>query len=175
MDTKETGAQRLGPWEIDSTETALQTSRQNGAAVPSMGRLLERRRDARYPTNDLAEIRILPDDSPRRKVTVLDVSRSGMKLELSTQLWTDAQVEVILPHQMVIFGEVRYCRRVDGIFQAGVLIHDVIDQRPTPPGHLRDDEVSLYLAGTGLTVPEVIRIKEHLPTCEACSVRLRQA
>ena len=98
-----------------------------------------------------------------------------MKLELKTQLWTDAQVEVILPHQMVIFGEVRYCRRVDGIFQAGVLIHDVIDQRPATPGHLRDDEVTLYLAGKGLTVPEVIRIKQHLPNCEACSVRLRPA
>ena len=60
MDTKEEGAQGVRPWEVDSTKTALQTPRLNGAAVPSMVRLLERRQDARYATNDPAEFGFSP-------------------------------------------------------------------------------------------------------------------
>lgn len=175
MDMKEQCSPGVGPSEIDSTETTFEKSRESVAAVPSMIHLPERRRETRYPTHDPAEILILPDGLQRLNATVVNVSRSGMMLELSKQLWTEAQVELILRRQMVIFGEVRYCRRGDGIFRAGVLIHDVIDQRPTPRGHLRDDEAALYFAGKGLTAPEVIRIGKHLLSCQACSVGLRPA
>jgi len=41
--------------------------------------------------------------------------------------------------------------------------------------HIHDDVLSLYLVGKGLTVPEVVGLKEHLILCEACKIRLAEA
>src|SRR5271169_48886 len=86
---------------------------------------MERRHEARYPTNDPAEIRILPLNGPRLPSTVVDVSRSGLRLELATQLARGLQVEVVLPAKVAVLGEVRYCLRVGAVFHIGVRIQDV--------------------------------------------------
>jgi hypothetical protein len=143
--------------------------------APAQGDLdgAERRREARYPTEDPAELEILPGPSEPIYGTVLDVSRSGLRVALRQRIGRGEQVMVKL-HRNVIFGEVRYCRAVPNGFHAGVKIQDLV----RPPGrqneHIADDPLSLYAVGKGLSVAEVIDVREHLARCEACRVRLAE-
>ena len=140
--------------------------------VPSVGQY-EKRREIRYPTNDPAQVQVLPHNT-RSPATVLDVSRSGLRLELHASVGRGSQIKVILSEQVVIFGEVRYCRRVGDVFQAGVLIQDVIYSQERARKHLHDDDLSLYLVGKGLTASEVIKLRDHLILCESCRIRLNE-
>jgi hypothetical protein len=45
----------------------------------------ERRRDARYPTSDPAEVEIFPQAVVREGALILDVSRSGLRVHLKTE------------------------------------------------------------------------------------------
>ena len=133
----------------------------------------DRRTEARYPTQDPAELQVLPCPSEPIYGTILDVSRSGMRAALPKRLDRGQQVRVQL-HNNVIFGEVRYCRAVSGVFHIGIRIQEVV--RPAQPEneHIADDPLSLYAVGKGLSVPEVIQVREHLVRCEACRTRLAQ-
>jgi len=133
----------------------------------------ERRAEARYPTQEPAEIEIFPGPRGPFYGTIVDVSRSGLRIALRKRIGRGARVKVKL-RRNVIFGEVRYCRAVADGFQAGVKIQDLV----RPPGlqneHIADDPLLLYAAGRGLSVAEVIEVREHLAHCEACDVRLAQ-
>src|SRR5580698_3501999 len=74
---------------------------------------VERRSETRYQTQDPAEIEILPGPSEPFYGTVLDVSRSGLRVALTNRISRGQHVKVKL-HRNVIFGEVRYCRAVPG-------------------------------------------------------------
>jgi hypothetical protein len=132
---------------------------------------LERRQEARYPTQDAVEVKILIMDGPLLPATIIDISRSGLRLQMSTSLGKGMRLEIVYPRTIVIFGEVRYCRRQGSIFHAGVLIEDVIYSKTDRGEHIHDDHLSLYVVGKGLTVPEVIHLKNHLIRCEACRIR----
>jgi hypothetical protein len=133
----------------------------------------ERRSEARYPTQDPAELQILAGPSEPIYGTILDVSRSGLRVELSQRIARGEQVKVKL-HENVIFGEVRYCRAVSGAFQAGIRIQDLVRPAGRENQHIADDPLSLYAVGKGLSVPEVIEVREHLVRCEACRAHLAE-
>jgi hypothetical protein len=133
----------------------------------------ERRSEARYQTQDPAEIEILPGPSEPLYGTILDVSRSGLRVALHKRISRGEQVMIKL-HRNAIFGEVRYCRPVPGGFHAGVKIQDVVRPPDRQDEHLADDPLSLYAVGKGLSVAEVIAVREHLARCEACRARLAQ-
>jgi hypothetical protein len=105
--------------------------------------------------------------------TILDVSRGGLGVALSTSLIEHSRVEILLPKQVVIFGEVRHCRRVGAGFHAGILIEDVFYSRQMADGHIHDDQLTLYLAGKGLSTREAFSVGQHLRTCRLCNTRLK--
>jgi len=142
------------------------------AAAARGALFLEKRREARYPTNDPAEVEIANGGGGRSSATVLDVSKSGLRLKLESSINKGAEVKVTLQRNIVIFGQIRYCRPLDGAFDAGVLIHDMSQNSGQTTSHIEDDLLSLYVVGKGLTVPEVIKLKEHLVNCESCRIRL---
>src|ERR1700733_1242880 len=131
----------------------------------------ERRTEARYPTQDPAELELLPGSGEPVYGTVLDVSRSGLRVALPQRLDRGQQVKVTL-HGNVIFGEVRYCRAVSGAFQVGIRIQDLVRPAGRVDQHIADDPLSLFAVGKGLSVPEVIAVREHLVRCETCRARL---
>lgn len=137
--------------------------------------IIEKRKDPRYSTRAAAEVQVLQINGARVPATVVDISRSGLRLELETSLPKGTRIQImIVPRKVVIFGEVRYCRRSDAVHHAGVLIEDVVFPRHDDDAHLVEDEISLYAVGKGLTVLEVLRVKAHLSTCEACSRRMAE-
>jgi len=159
----------------DGSKTVL-TTRSSEILAAQGTQLLERRSEARYPTRDVVEVQILENGNlDRVAATIVDVSRSGLRLELRSPIAKGSQVEIILGRALVIFGEVRYCRRGGEAVYAGILIQQVIHPRPLTGEHINEDVLSCYLVGKGLTVPEVIGLKEHLMLCEACRIRLAQA
>jgi len=135
----------------------------------------DRRREPRYPTRDVAEVEVRHGDMLRLPALVVDVSRSGLCLELKTEVGRGEQVKIDMPKQVVIVGQIRYCRRVDDVYHAGVLIHDVFYPQPVEEKHLSDDELSFFLVGKGLAVADVIRLREHLIECDSCRARLGES
>src|SRR5882724_549403 len=110
----------------------------------------EKRKEARYPTNDAAEVRVLPSNGETVAATIIDISKSGLRLELGRTLLKGRRLEItISPRKLVIFGEVRYCRRVGGVYQAGVLIEGVVSPDQDAETHLLDDEIRLFVVGKG--------------------------
>ena len=81
------------------------------ATAASRGALfLEKRREARYPTNDPAEVEVVNGGTGRCPATVLDVSKSGLRLKLESSINRGAEVKVTLQRNVIIFGQIRYCR-----------------------------------------------------------------
>jgi PilZ domain len=134
---------------------------------------LDRRRETRYATNDPVEIRVLDaGGGPQFSGRVLDVSRSGLRIEIPTQVSKGARLEVILPDGATIFGEARYCRRLPTHYHVGLAIEVVAYTQPLLTNHMRDTELSLYISGKGLSALEAIHVKNHLLTCTNCQERL---
>jgi hypothetical protein len=133
----------------------------------------ERRTEARYPAQDPAELQLLPGPSEPIYGTILDVSRSGLRIALPKRVDRGEQVKVKL-HGSVIFGEVRYCRAASGAFHVGIRIQDLVRPTSRQHQHIADDPLSLYAVGKGLSVPEVIDVREHLVRCETCRTRLAE-
>jgi hypothetical protein len=99
---------------------------------------LERRREVRYPTNDPVQVRIRPGEQ-LLPGTILDISKSGLRIELSTPVARDSRVEIILPTQAVVFGTVRYCRRVADAYHAGVVIDNIVYVKPPLPVQVSEE------------------------------------
>jgi len=156
---------------LDSEE-AVSSLRLDGSdeAKPEV---FERRTEARYPTQYPAEIERQHGVTEPMYGTILDVSRSGLRIALPQRLNRGEQVKVKLQDN-VIFGEVRYCRSVSGAFHAGIRIQDLVRPAVRKNQHIAEDPLSLYAIGKGLAVAEVIEIREHLVRCETCRARLAE-
>jgi PilZ domain-containing protein len=137
-------------------------------------RSTERRRDVRYPTNDRAQVEVLHANIQHLSALVLDVSRSGLRLGIEERIQPGLELKITLPRQVVIFGEVRYCRRVGKEFHAGVLITQLFQSVAECQQHLHNDEFGFYLVGKGLTATELLRVREHLVHCGSCRLRLAE-
>ena len=137
---------------------------------------IEKRREARYPTEDVAEISILQGGGERVSGRVLDVSRSGLRIEVAAPITKGVHLEILLPRRAIIFGETRYCRRRSSeLYHVGLEIEDVYYAQPMSGRHIHDDELGLYLIGKGLTAPEAIQVKSHLVACKTCRHRVAEA
>jgi hypothetical protein len=86
---------------------------------------LEKRREARYQTNDAVKVEILQIGFPSVAGSIVDISRSGLCLLSEAMIGKGAQVKITLEKHVVIFGEVQYCRLGRGGFHSGIVIQDV--------------------------------------------------
>jgi hypothetical protein len=101
------------------------------ALMPSLwkGIGMERRNEVRYPTNDPALVRLSPGKE-YVSGTVLEISKSGVRIELNSPITAGSRVEIILPGGAIIFGTIRYSKRVADAQHAGVLIEHVVGELP---------------------------------------------
>jgi hypothetical protein len=85
----------------------------------------ENRREPRIPTNDGGSLKATdPLVLDRQKVTILDVSKSGLKLFTADYFQVGTVVQVHLKETFIL-GEVRYCNAVSGGFRVRVQIQSV--------------------------------------------------
>ena len=160
------------PLALPAPRSGRPTAEAHAVAAARATLFIEKRREARYPTNDAAEVEVVNGGAGLFSATVLDVSRSGLRLKLDSRINRGAEVKITLQRNVIIYGQIRYCRPLEGNFDAGVLIQDMSQNSGQPSPHIDDDLLSLYVVGKGLTVPEVIKLKEHLVNCESCRIRL---
>jgi len=134
----------------------------------------EKRRDLRYPSHVSVEVRIFPSDGSRIAATLVDVSLSGLQLEIDVTLPKGAQIEILLSTQLAVFGEVRHCRRVGAKYRAGILILQAFYASQSGE-HVSNELIKRYLTRNGLSLAEVLRVREHLTLCSACCQRVIEA
>jgi hypothetical protein len=102
---------------------------------------------------------------------LVDVSKSGLRLEIAVALLKGSEIEIVLSKQIAIFGKVRHCRRTGDTYQAGVLIQEAFYSSKTTD-HVSDDQLGSYLTGHGLTLTQVIKVRDHLALCSTCRLRM---
>ena len=134
----------------------------------------DQRRETRYPCHDPAVVQIVPGDGRHFRATVLDISRSGMRIELETPVHQGVVIQVALPKQAIIIAEVRHCRHSGDHYVAGVLINEVYTRHQVEGGHIHEDLLAQYLAGKGLKLSDVLSVAEHLQGCSLCRVHLHE-
>jgi hypothetical protein len=84
----------------------------------------ERRRNRRVPSNDPAQIKLIPPTvSEPMEARILVVSKDGFKVEVPQLLEPGTTVQIIMK-RIIAIAEVRYCIRVDQRYHAGVSIQD---------------------------------------------------
>ncbi|HEX6894588.1 MAG TPA: PilZ domain-containing protein [Bryobacteraceae bacterium] len=133
--------------------------------------LADRRREARYPCNKAVQVRNLTQNEARLSARIIEISRSGLRLELPAPVTKGSQVEILMSKEVAIFGKVRHCRAVGEKYHAGVQIEEVYYASQNAE-HLSTVHLTKYVSGTGLTIPQAIRVREHLAHCDACRLRM---
>lgn len=93
----------------------------------------EKRREARHSTCEPVEVCVLDMQGPRLAGILKDISRNGLRIELRMPLKAGDRLEVVLENRAIFFGEVRYCRRANDSYHAGVLIGDVLYPKVIAP------------------------------------------
>jgi hypothetical protein len=92
-------------------------------AVPSQASFSfkqERRDNRRYHTDDMAVVEIPPNRV--LEAYIRDVSRTGIRLEVSEMVELGTAVRVKLPRNVIVFGDVRRVQRSADCFYIGVEI-----------------------------------------------------
>jgi PilZ domain len=111
------------PYEMPESDGGPSSSAT--AAVKAKSPFVEKRREARYVTCEAVDVCILDVESQRLQGILRDVSRSGLRIELSLPVNAGARLEVLLHNRAIIFGEARYCQGSAPTYQVGVVIEDV--------------------------------------------------
>ncbi|MGD0302777.1 MAG: hypothetical protein ABSE86_37380 [Bryobacteraceae bacterium] len=125
-----------------------------------------------YRANDAVEVAYDAGAPIRISGRVREISDKVVSVELRSAVGRGISIRITFQAKLVIFGEVRLCTRSDDHFRAEIVVQDMIRSSSSSDQHLEDGELSQYLAGEGLAVPEVIALHDHLAKCEECSARL---
>jgi hypothetical protein len=132
----------------------------------------ERRREARHQTNEQAEVEF-PDGQSVAAI-VRDISRTGLTLELRTSVARGMAIKIKLAGSVVILGDVVNCRHAGMVHRAGLAIRSMSFPHCQPEQHCGDEQMGFHLVGMGLTVVEVISLRDHLKDCSRCRARLAE-
>ena len=130
---------KAGLLEERGATSAYAEGSSSPVVVPA-GNPREKRREARYETCDAVEVCILEVESQPLRGILRDVSRSGLRVELSFPVEAGAHLEVFLANRAIIFGEARYCRRSAHSYQVGVVIDDIYYPKSSPEETAHDKQ-----------------------------------
>jgi hypothetical protein len=161
-------------------------------AVQEGGPFVEKRREIRYETCEAVDVSILEEENQLLPGILRDVSRSGLRIELSLAVKAGARLEVVLRNRAIIFGEARYCVRSANTYQVGVVIEDIYYPKNIPAAithedrrrraadnarklgsdHVSPDDVASFLHHD-LSETKAALMERHLVACEECSRLMR--
>ena len=156
------------------TEARPAAQNQNGPKsliAKTTATLADRRRETRYPCNNSVEVRNLTNDGAVFSARMIEISRSGLRLETATSLSKGAHLEILMSKEVAIFGQVRHCRPAGEMYESGILIEEVY-YASAAAEHVSAVDLAKYGSGEGLTIPEAIRVREHLAQCDSCRARM---
>ncbi len=86
---------------------------------------IDKRREPRVSTQDPGVLqKINPFSSDRLPIEILDISKGGMKVHVTSALEPGTMVKVRLK-SMIAFGEVRHCKMVNHSYHSGIQLYDV--------------------------------------------------
>lgn len=157
-----------------STNVSLKTV--TGGAGLGVQNERDRRRETRYPCRENADVRVLSGELGPLPALISDMSRSGLRLELGVALPQGRAIAVVLQKDVIVYGQIRYCRLSGATFQAGVRIEDVFyANHGGGAGHVHEHQLTLYLLKNGSTAAETFRVRDHLQRCELCAARYKDA
>lgn len=108
----------------------MQTTNQRSNLASTVA---ERRRDRRIAVDDVGIAKLItPIDREPRPVRIVDISRAGVKLISDREIPAGVILQVRMG-DMLILGAVRHCTQLDGGFQIGILVEQLLRRRRSSP------------------------------------------
>jgi hypothetical protein len=135
---------------------------------PRIDPLIEKRREQRYPACDMVEVEVIGAPNSRFGGMIVDISKSGLRLEVGKPLARGAHLEIVLPSRAIVIGEARYCRTKGKLYYVGVSIQGVYFAQSASSRHIDKDLIARYARGQDLDTIDSMEIRSHLVVCEAC-------
>jgi hypothetical protein len=118
---------------------------------------VEKQRETRYPTCEAVEVCILEMVSRHLNAVLREVSRNGLRLEVSMPVNAGARLEIVWRNRAIIFGEACYCRYSLGTYHVGVAIEDIYYPKPVSvtnicdgngsPGYWHPNQGQIWIGG----------------------------
>jgi len=133
--------------------------------ISSLPQRLERRREPRHAACEIIEVQVIGGSGGRFPGTMLDISRSGTKIEIEKPLSEGAYLEIVLPSRAIMIGEARYCRSANRLYYVGVKIEGVYFTQAVSARHVSKELLAGYKSLPPLTAMEV---GNHLAACSRC-------
>jgi hypothetical protein len=90
------------------------------------------RAERRIALDTMAQM-AMPGAAQPIAVNVIDISSSGLGIKLEAPVEVAQMAYVELEHG-VAFGEIRYCRKIDGGYRVGVFVEEFIYRNAALPG-----------------------------------------
>ena len=92
----------------------------------------ENRKERRYDTEEAVSLQSLsPFSADRYQGKLADVSRNGMKIQTPVRAESGTLLKISLKN-VIAFGEVRYCLKLEDGFHCGVRLTQVVEVRSRP-------------------------------------------
>ena len=126
------------------------------------------RKEPRFQTTGIADLKVVnPAAGLRLSAAIVDVSRSGLQIEVDKPLNSGNGVEILLS-EWVVMGEVCNCRpHGEGRYRAGILTIRIIES-PLSMRHLSDVDHLPYVLNDVLTEAQRHYYTRHLGLCPDC-------
>lgn len=132
------------------------------------------RKEPRFQAAGIGDLKIVnPATVVRLSAAIVDVSRSGLGIEVDKPLNSGSAVELRLSDSLVM-GAVGNCHQHgDGRYRAGILTVRVLES-PLRLRHLSDVDHLPYVLNDALTEAQRHYYTQHLQLCPACEQRVRR-
>jgi PilZ domain len=152
---------------------SLKTDVNGGAELVAPGKQwVEKRSEHRYPACEIVEVQVIGASGGRFPGMVLDISRSGLKVEVGKPLSQGAHLEIVFASRAIIIGEARYCRSKGKLYHVGVKIEGVYFSRVVSSRHIGEQLLARYSRDSKLSPLLAMEIQNHLTACETCRAAL---
>jgi len=126
------------------------------------------RKEPRFRAAGIADVKVVnPAAGLRLSAAIVDVSRSGLQIEVDEPLNSGSGVEIRLS-ESVVMGEVCNCRPYgEGRYRAGILTIRIVES-PLSMLHLSDVDHLPYVLNDALTEAQRHYYTRHLGLCPDC-------
>ena len=132
------------------------------------------RKEPRFQAAGIGDLKIVNSATVvRLSAAIVDVSRSGLRIEIDSPLYSGSAIELSLGDSLVMGAVGNCCPHGYGRYRAGILTIRVLES-PLRLRHLSEVDHLPYVLNDALTEAQRHYYTQHLELCPTCERRVER-